>query len=138
MEESVVLVSFCCFFAHICSRPCLLLSADRVPRQTGKSRCIAAALVFSFHRVPTVGVLIQKYYLRHFRVIIAAFPERHRMLPDTRENICVLEKQLRTIFLLTERSPEGKLPFIRCQQFFQIGDDLFMRLLRIEPSATAQ
>ena len=89
-------------------------------------------LLFSSHCALTVGVLIQKYYLRHFRVIIAAFPERHRMLPDTRENICVLEKQLRTIFLLTERSPEGKLPFIRCQQFFQIGDDLFMRLLRIE------
>ena len=34
MEESVVLVSLCCFFAHICSRPSLLLSADRVPRQT--------------------------------------------------------------------------------------------------------
>ena len=60
------------------------------------------------------------------------------MLPDTRENICVLEKQLRAIFLLAERSPEGKLPFVRRQQFFQIGDDLFMRLLRIKPSATAQ
>lgn len=34
MEESVVLVSLCCFFAHICSRPSLLLSTDRVPRQT--------------------------------------------------------------------------------------------------------
>ncbi len=55
------------------------------------------------------------------------------MLPDASENICVLEKQLWAIFLLAERSPEGKLPFIRCQQSFQIGDDLFMRLLRIEP-----
>lgn len=55
------------------------------------------------------------------------------MLPDTSENICVLEKQLRAIFLLAKRSPEGKLPFVRRQQFFQIGDDLFMRLLRIEP-----
>ena len=26
--------SLCCFFAHICSRPSLLLSTDRVPRQT--------------------------------------------------------------------------------------------------------
>ena len=60
------------------------------------------------------------------------------MLPDTSENICVLEKQLRAVFLLAERSPEGKLPFVRYQQFSQIGDDLFMRLLRIEPSATAQ
>ena len=60
------------------------------------------------------------------------------MLPDTSDNICVLEKQLRAVFLLAERSPEGKLPFVRCQQFFQIGDDLFMRLLRIEPSATTQ
>ena len=34
MEESVVLVSLCCFFAHICSRSSLLLSTDRVPRQT--------------------------------------------------------------------------------------------------------
>ena len=34
MEGPVVLVSFCCFFAHICSRPCLLLITDRVPRQT--------------------------------------------------------------------------------------------------------
>ena len=38
MEESVVLVSLCCFFAHICSRPSLLLSTDRVPRQTERSR----------------------------------------------------------------------------------------------------
>ena len=52
------------------------------------------------------------------------------MLPDTSENICVLEKQLRAIFLLAKRSPEGKLPFVRRQQFFQIGDNLFMRLLR--------
>ena len=28
------LVSLCCFFAHICSRPSLLLSTDWVPRQT--------------------------------------------------------------------------------------------------------
>ena len=60
------------------------------------------------------------------------------MLADARENICVLEKQLRAVFLLAKRSPEGKLPFVRYQQFFQIGDDLFMRLLRIEPSATTQ
>ena len=38
MEESVVLVSFCCFFAHICSRPSLLLSTDRVPRQTERGK----------------------------------------------------------------------------------------------------
>ena len=36
MEGSVVLVSLCCFFAHICSRPSLLLITDRVPRQTGQ------------------------------------------------------------------------------------------------------
>ncbi len=60
------------------------------------------------------------------------------MLPDARENICVLEKQLRAVFLLAERSPERKLPFVRCQQFFQIGDNLLMRLLRIKPNATAQ
>ena len=34
MEESVVLVSLCCFFAHICSRSSLLLSTIWVPRQT--------------------------------------------------------------------------------------------------------
>ena len=34
MEESVVLVSLCRFFAHICSRPCLLLITIWVPRQT--------------------------------------------------------------------------------------------------------
>ena len=36
MEGSVVLVSLCCFFAHICSRPSLLLITDWVPRQTGR------------------------------------------------------------------------------------------------------
>lgn len=34
MEGPVVLVSLCCFFAHICSRPSLLLSTIWVPRQT--------------------------------------------------------------------------------------------------------
>ena len=34
MERPVVLVSLCCFFAHICSRSSLILSTDRVPRQT--------------------------------------------------------------------------------------------------------
>ena len=30
--------SLCCFFAHICSRPSLLLSTDRVPRQTERGK----------------------------------------------------------------------------------------------------
>ena len=36
MEGPVTFVSLCCFFAHICSRPSLLLSTDRVPRQTAR------------------------------------------------------------------------------------------------------
>ena len=60
------------------------------------------------------------------------------MLLDASENICVLEKQLRAIFLLAERSPERKLLFIRCQKFFQIGGNLLVRLLRIKPNTTAQ
>ena len=38
MEGSVVLVSLCCFFAHICSRPSLLLITIWVPRQTEPAR----------------------------------------------------------------------------------------------------
>lgn len=34
MEGSVTFVLLCYFFAHICSKPCLRLIADRVPRQT--------------------------------------------------------------------------------------------------------
>ena len=49
MEGPVVLVSFCCFFAHICSRPSLLLSTDRVPRQTERTAGTPAVL---FHAPP--------------------------------------------------------------------------------------
>ena len=47
MEGSVVFVSFCCFFAHICSRPSLLLSADRVPRQTEKDMTFVMSFFLS-------------------------------------------------------------------------------------------
>ena len=46
MEESVVLVSLCCFFSHICSRSSLLLSTDRVPRQT-ETALLSYRAVFS-------------------------------------------------------------------------------------------
>ena len=51
MEKSVVLVSFCCFFAHICSRPSLLLSTDRVPRQAEKAQPNGCAFLMLFSDV---------------------------------------------------------------------------------------
>ena len=51
MEESVVLVSLCCFFAHICSRPSLLLSTDRVPRQAEKAQPNGCAFLMLFSDV---------------------------------------------------------------------------------------
>ena len=43
MEGPVTFVSLCCFFAHICSRPSLLLITDWVPRQTEAAAEKAAA-----------------------------------------------------------------------------------------------
>ena len=56
MEGPVTFVSFCCFFAHICSRPSLLLITDWVPRQTDMpSRYIhREGMIFLWHGEGTI------------------------------------------------------------------------------------
>ena len=45
MEGSVTFVSLCFFFAHICSKPCLRLIADRVPRQTETTSLLVVMII---------------------------------------------------------------------------------------------
>ena len=69
MEESVVLVSLCCFFAHICSRSSLLLSTDRVPRQTVQpQRTSAAALRSIFKASASVNAILLSKQRRRFTI----------------------------------------------------------------------
>ena len=63
MEESVVLVSLCCFFAHICSRPSLLLSTDRVPRQSEELQNLNLILEFSFLSEQLVQFFLERPFL---------------------------------------------------------------------------
>ena len=69
MEKSVVLVSLCCFFAHIWSRPGLLLSTDRVPRQTVQpQRTSAAALRSIFKASASVNARLLSKQRRRFTI----------------------------------------------------------------------
>ena len=56
MEGPVTFVSLCCFFAHICSRPSLLLSTIWVPRQTEPERPVTLRLFkvmrFEYKKAP--------------------------------------------------------------------------------------